>query len=70
MSNTLNRYSSAGHYEQKNRKTTDEIKFPVVTIKQQIKLALLQSLCKNEFIVLVEVLPLHNFFYSISCLVK
>ena len=39
-------YSSAGHYEQKNKKTTSRIEFLTVTIKQQIKLVLRHSLCK------------------------
>ena len=30
-------YSSVGHHEQKNKKTTNQIKFLAVTIKQQIK---------------------------------
>ena len=51
-------YSSAGHHEQKNKKTTGQIKFLVVTIKQRIKLVLQYSLCKNEFNVLAQVLPL------------
>ena len=66
---TANKYSSTGHQERKN-KTTSQIKFLVVTIKQQIKLVLQHSLCKNEFNVLVQVLPLHSFIYSISYLVK
>ena len=63
-------FSSVSHHEQKNKKTTSQIKFLAVTIKQQIKLVLQHSLCKNEFNVLVQVLPLHSFIYSISCLVK
>ena len=43
-------YSSASHHEQKNKKTTSQIKFLAVTIKQQIKLVLRHSLCKNECI--------------------
>ena len=39
-------HSTPGHREQKNRKTTDQIKFLVVTIKQQIKPVLQHSLCK------------------------
>ena len=39
-------YSSAGHHEQKNQKTTGQIKFSTVTIRQQIKLVLQRSLCK------------------------
>ena len=33
-SSAANKYSSAGHQEQKNKKTTGQIKFPVVTIKK------------------------------------
>ena len=40
-------YSSVGHYEQKNKKTTVQIKFSTVTVKQQIKLVLGHSLCKE-----------------------
>ena len=41
-------YSSAGHHEQKNKKTTGQIKFLVLTVKQQIKKLVLQySLCKH-----------------------
>ena len=36
----------AGHHKQKCKKTTRQIKFSVVTIKQWIKLALQCSLCK------------------------
>ena len=39
-------YFSAGHHEQESQKTTAQIKFSAVTIKQQIKLALRHSLCK------------------------
>ena len=63
-------YSFLGHHEQKNKKTTDQIKFLAVTIKQSIKLVLRHSLCKNEFNALVQVLPLHSFIFSISCLIK
>ena len=38
----VNKYS-AGHHEQKNKKATGQIKFLVVTIKQQIKLVLKHS---------------------------
>ena len=31
-------YSSTGHHEQKNKKTTGQIKFLLVTIKQRTKL--------------------------------
>ena len=34
------------HYEKKNKKTTGQIKFSAVTIKQQIKLVLRHSLFK------------------------
>ena len=51
-------YSSVGHHEQKNKKTTGQIKFLAVIIKQQIKLVLRHSLCKNEFNVMLQVLPL------------
>ena len=61
-------YSSVGHHEQKNIKTTGQIKFLVLTIKQWIKLVLQHSQCKNEFNVLVQVLLLHSL--STSCLVK
>ena len=53
-------YSSASHHEQKNKKTTCQIKFLAVIIKQQIKLVLQHSLCKNEFNVLFQVLLLHG----------
>ena len=54
-----NKYCSfACHHEQRNKKTTGQIKFLAVTIKQQIKLILWGSLCKTEYNVLVEVLPL------------
>ena len=39
-------YSSAGHHEQKNNKTTIQIKFLVVTIQHGIKLVLRHPLCK------------------------
>ena len=42
--NTGNKYySSAGHYEQKNKKTTRRTKILAVTVKQQIKLLLQHS---------------------------
>ena len=63
-------YVTAGHHEQKNAKTTGQIKFSAVLIKQRTKLVLRHSLCKNEFNVLVQVLLLRSFIYSISCLVK
>ena len=53
-------YSSTSRHEQKNKKTFGQFKFLAVTIKQQIKLVLQHSLCKNEFNVLVQVLPLHS----------
>ena len=37
-------YFSASHHEQENQKTTNQIKFLVVTIKQQIKLV-----CVNKY---------------------
>ena len=58
--NAANKYSSAGHNEQKNKKNTSQIKFSAVTIKQQIKLVLQHSLCKNEFNVLFQVVPLRG----------
>ena len=39
-------YSSAGHHEQKNKETTGQVRFLLVTIRQQIKLVLRYSLCK------------------------
>ena len=39
-------YSSAGHYDQKNKKTNCQIKFLAVTIKQRIKLVPQNFLCK------------------------
>ena len=39
-------YSSVAHHEQKNKKTTGQIKFLAVTMKQRIKLVLQHSLCK------------------------
>ena len=39
-------YFSASHHKQENKKTANQIKFLVVTIKQQIKLVLQHSLCK------------------------
>ena len=39
-------YFSASHHKQENKKTANQIKFLVVTIKQQIKLILQHSLCK------------------------
>ena len=38
-------YSSASHHEQKNKKTSGQIKFLLVLIKQEIKLVLQHSLC-------------------------
>ena len=57
---TVNKYSSAGHHEQKNKKTTGPTKFSAVTIKQRIKLVLQHSLCKNEYNILFQVLSLHG----------
>ena len=37
-----NKYFSAGHHEQKNAKTSSQIKFLLVTIKQQTKLLVLR----------------------------
>ena len=42
-------YSSASHHEQKNKKTTSQIKFLTVKIKQ-VKLVFQHSLCKNVII--------------------
>ena len=39
-------YCSARHHEQKNRKSTGQVRFSAVTIKQRIKLVLRHSLCK------------------------
>ena len=48
LNSTANKYySSAGHHEQKNKKTTGQIKFLAITIRQQIKLVLQYSLCKQ-----------------------
>ena len=41
----LSFYTCAVH-EQKNKKTTNQIKFSMATIRQQIKLVLQHSLCK------------------------
>ena len=64
-------YSAANKYYSSvvtmNRKINSQINF---SVEQRTKLVLQHSLCKNEFHVLVEVLPLHSFIYSISCLVK
>ena len=57
MNSAANKYYfSASHHEQKNKKTTGQIRSSAVTIKQQIKLFLQHSQCKNEFNVLVQVL--------------
>ena len=45
--NTANKHFSAGYHEQKNEKTTSQIKFLTVTIKQEIKLVLWHSLFKG-----------------------
>ena len=52
-------YSTASHHEQKNKKTTGQIKLSAVT-KQRIRLVLQHAQCQNEFNVLVQVLPLHG----------
>ena len=45
--NTANKYYfSAGHHEHKNKKSTSQIKFLAVAIKQRIKLVFISSLCK------------------------
>ena len=42
VSNAANKYySSAGHHEQKDKKTTGQIKFLAVTVKQRTKPALM-----------------------------
>ena len=41
LCSTANKYySSTDHHKQKNKKTTDQIKFLAVKIRQQIKLVL------------------------------
>ena len=67
-----NKYcSSDSHHGWKNKKTTGQIKFLAVTIKQQIKLVLsCNILCKSKFNVLVQMFLLHSFIFSIFCLVK
>ena len=42
-SSTANKYSSTGHPEQKNKKSSGQIKFSVVTLKKQIKVVLTTS---------------------------
>ena len=44
-----NEYSSTGHHEQKNQKTTGQIKFSAVTRKQQKKTGLITFLRKNKY---------------------
>ena len=39
-----NKYTPAGHHEQKNKKTTGQIKFSAVTIKQRKNLVSQRSL--------------------------
>ena len=39
LCSAANKYSSAGHHEQKN-KTTSQIKFLAVTVRQQTKLTM------------------------------
>ena len=57
MSSDANQYySSVCHHEQKNKKTTGQITFLAVTIKQRMKLVLQHSLFKNEFNVLFQVM--------------
>ena len=46
QASTANKYLSASHHEQKNKKTTSQIRFLAVTIKPQIKLVLWHSLYK------------------------
>ena len=46
ISATNKYYSPACQHEQKNKKTTGQIKFLVVKTKQRIKLVLQHSLCK------------------------
>ena len=60
MSSAANKYSSVCHHEQKNKKTTGQITFSAVTIKQQMKLVLQHSLFKNEFNVLFQVMSFHG----------
>ena len=45
-----NKYSSADHHEQKNKKSTDQIKFSAAVIKHPIKPVLRHSPCKWMFI--------------------
>ena len=40
LCSAANKYSSAGHHEQKNKKTTSQIKFLSVTVRQQTKLTM------------------------------
>ena len=70
MFSTASKYSSVGHHEQKNKKSTSQIKFLAVMRKQQIKLVLQHSLYKSKFNVLVQVLLFHSFIYMTSCLLR
>ena len=64
-------YSSVGHHEQKNKKSTSQIKFSTVTIKKQIKLVLQHSYVNIVNVnVLFQMLLLHSFIDIISCLIK
>ena len=63
-------YSSASQHEQKNKKTTSQIKFVVVKIKQQIKLVFNILSMQVNVNVLVQMLLLHSFICSISFVVK
>ena len=62
-------YSTASHHEQKNHKTTGQIKFLAVTIKKHIKPSY-NILYVNRYYVYVQMLLLHSFIYCIFCLVK
>ena len=70
MFNTASKYSLASHHEQKNKKSTSQIKFLAAMRKQQIKLALQHSLYKSKFNVFVQVLLFHSFIYMTSCLLR
>ena len=61
-------FFSAGHHEQKNKKTTGQIKFLAVTIKQIKPVFRYSPLCK--YLLMYWFKWCHNFIYSISCLVK
>ena len=68
FTSAANKYSSAGHHEQKNEKTTGQIKFSAVIIRQQIKLVLQHSLHKKN--VNVKCCRCTGSLCSIPCLVK